>query len=245
MPKANTYKVERLLGPYGFSVTDVMVIDGNRRRPATFQKVGDFIDLNKVDIKTLVKSAVSGQINKLLVGGALATMQQEVSEQKESEIQEALTEFGLSNYNDHPIATNVKYVTLEPGVMVAVAVAPEKPKEVEIIRPEVEAPQTAQIEPGLVAPTGNAGLGVAEVLTETPAADPVPAKGSKSQKKKSEAAKTAENSNPYAEWKFNLDFQTQKRTILESTDKKFLGWVAANDDSVQFQKLAKTRLAEA
>jgi hypothetical protein len=247
MPKANTYRAERMLGPHGFSVTDVMVIEGNRRRPATFTKVGDFIDLNKVNVRELVKSAVSGQINKLLVGGALSTMQQEVSDQIETEIQQALADLGLSNFADHPIASNVRYVSLEPGVMVAVAVAPEKPKEVLVHAPEPEAPMTAQLEPGLMAPTGNAGGGAPEVLAEAVAetleASRPSGKGKKG--KKAEAAKAAESSEPFADWKFNLDFQTCKRTIIESTDKTFLAWVSANDDSVQFQKLAKTRLAEA
>jgi hypothetical protein len=49
---------------------------------------------------------------------------------------------------------------------------------------------------------------------------------------------------PAAAWKLNLDFQTQKRTILESNDTKFLNMVAEKDESIQFRKLAQTRLSQ-
>ncbi len=242
MPKANSYRAERMLGPYGFSITDCLTVDGNRKKPVTFSKIGDQIDLNHVDIKSMVKSAVSGQINRLLVGGALSTVQQEVSEDREREIQMALSEFGLSNYNDHPMAAPVKYVTLEPGVMVAVSIAPEKPKDVQIIEPE-PLPMTAQLEPGLMAPTGAAGGQNAEAIDAPPASEAPTTKTKKKSSKKADGL-PAEKANPYLEWKFNMDFQTQKRTIVESTDLEFLKWVAVNDDTIQFQKLAQTRLAE-
>jgi len=243
MPKANTYRVERMLGPYGFSVTDVQVIEGNRKRPAVFQKIGDFIDLNKVDVRTLVRSAMVGQIRNLVVGGALSTMPQEVSEVREQEIQAAIAEFGVPSYVDHPMATSVKYVQLEPGVTIAVNQAVEPEKKIEIIQPPAP-PQTAEIEPGMVAPTGAAGGTTPETLAE-PVASTRSKKGKKLVKKEPEGDLAIDQpKSQYADWKLNIDFQAQKRKIVESIDADFLKWVVANEESIQFQKLAQTRLAE-
>lgn len=245
MPKANTYRAERLIGPYGFSLTDVYVVEGNNRKPVLFKKIGDSIDLKKVGIKAMVKSALNGQINRLLVSGVLSTMQQEVSVEKENEIQSALADFGLGNYNDSPMKSPVKYVSLEPGVMVAVSHVTEQPNEPQIIQPEAP-PMTAQLEPGLMAPTGAAGQQNIEALG-APTLDTSKPKAAKKSKKQAEAPAEQEPAmagSPHAEWKFNLDFQAQKRTILESNDHDFLKWVMANDDSIQFQKLAQARLAD-
>lgn len=251
MPKANTYRVERLLGPYGFSIPDVYVVEGNNRRPVVFKKIGDSIDLNKVGISAMVRSALGGQINRLLVSGVLSTMFQEVSQEKFNELQTVLADLGMKNLNDSPMAAPVKYVSLEPGVMVAVSQVPDPASiaGIEIIQPQpVVEELTAQLEPGLVAPTGAAGRQNVQAL-DAPASEPAKAKGTKkSSKKQAEASApapaTAEVKNPFAEWKFNLDFQAQKRAIVDSTDKAFLQWVAGNDDSIQFQKLAQTRLAD-
>lgn len=248
MPKANTYRAERLLGPYGFSLTDVYVVDGNNRRPVVFKKVGDSIDLTKVGIKAMVKSALNGQINKLLVSGVLSTMSQEVSQQIDNEIQATLADFGMKNFNESPMAAPVKYLSLEPGVMIAVSQVPDPSSiaGVEVIKPQpVVEEMTAQLEPGLVAPTGAAGRQNVEALG-APEPEPTKTKSKKGSKKQVEAKATSPEDvkNPFAEWKFNLDFQAQKRAIVDSTDKKFLAWVADNDDSIQFQKLAQTRLAD-
>lgn len=237
MSKANTYQAERMLSPYGFSVTDVLVTEGNKKRPVTFKVIGDFIDLERTDIKTFIKSSVNGQLHKLFIGGALSSRQIEVSDRVEREIQEALSEFGMSNYADKSIVPAVKYMTLEPGVMVAVSQVPEITEPLPAPAVHEPPPQTTVVvEAGSVGPSGAAG-GVeqpAVIVEEKP----------KSKKRKRVQEEEAESKSKYEDWKFNVDFQSQKRMIIEAQDQEFLTWVAANEDSVQFKKLAQTRLAE-
>lgn len=239
MAKANTYKAERMLGPYGFSVTDVLITEGNKKRPVTFKIVGETIDLEKTDIKTFVKSSMTGQLHRLHIGGALSSVQVDVSERVFNEIQTALAEYGLSNYQENHTPPKVKHVVLEPGVMVAVGNFPEPdqqmPAPAEFVQ---EPPSTKLLEPGVLAP----GAVVQEqaVIAE----EKIKSKKRSSKKIEVEAEEPAVGESKYSKWNFNIDFQNQKRMILETGDVEFLKWVAENDDRVQFQKLAQTKLAD-
>ncbi len=230
MPLANSYCAARVSDPKGLLIPDVLYIEKKGRFYIYLKKVGDVLDLERVDIRMFVKSSLQGALRTMFVQGTVASVQMDVSERVESEIHKAMAEFKINPVDQSLLGQqNVAYKQLEPGVMVAVANTPEismPPANPPALQ---EPPKTVALEPGVTAPG-------AVVPKEDPG------------KKVTRSAAKAKNqgtqkNSPWDAWKDNKDFQTQKRTILESKDSAFLNWVAGNETK-QFQKLARTRLAE-
>ena len=237
MRKLNTYVLVHD-HPAGLAITDAITIDGNRRKPITLKVAGDSIDLTKVDIDTYCKSAWCGTIRNLFLSGVIASDQQEVSNDRGALFDAAYGVLQENGGNTSGIAGAPRVIQIAPGLQVGVMNVEDindKLPSIPTIPAVVEA--TMELEPGVMAPGRNMpGSEPVQQATKT--------KKSKKKKGKKEPGAGATNNKDYSDWKFNMDFQSQKTKIAESTDKDFLTWVIENDDSRQLQKIATARLVE-
>ncbi len=247
MPTMNTYSLARPY-PGGLSITDAITISGNRRRPVRLERAGDTIDLTAVDVETFSRSAYGGTIRHLFLTGVLASGPQEIPVARHSELTTAFLTLQENGGNRSGLAGAPTVIQLEGGLAVGVMNMPD---------PENRLPDlpidpalvivSRQLEPGIVAPGAPAGSeGGAKALAQQLAEQPKSAK--KRRGRKDPAADEQEEAAPqdqgFSRWKDNIDFQTQKTRVMESTNQEFLAWVAQNDESRQLQKIAAARLAE-
>jgi hypothetical protein len=277
----NTYALVRPY-PNGLSITDAIMMVGNKRRPIKLDRPGDTIDLELVDVPSFCRSSYHGIIRTLFLSGVISAARQKISDLQADKIQMEFQKLEESGGHLSGIAGAPSVVQLEPGIQVGVMNMPS----VENMLPDVPTPPgmettSVQLEPGIMVPGVAKQEGV-QALPELPTnagaesvskileaglnapgvvmADvPEAPKGKKSKKSKTvkepavgahpvgEPAPTDHqtgSSDQFQNWKNNLDFQTQKTSVLESSDRNFLGWVASKDDSRQLQKIAQARLAE-
>jgi len=203
-------------------------------QPITLMKVGEMVDLERVDVKSFVKAMFDPAVTRLVEKGTLAKVQVDVSEKRGDMIRaeiEALRlileKKGLSSAN-RPYGGQVAVISIEPGLQVAVgggAVQLAPPVSDPI--PPVGA-QEHQM-------TGEAALAVPVIVVpEVPAAAP-------------QVEPVVEEAVPevVVSWKDNLTLDQQKKIVTTSEDQAFLQ--AVLDDSnepKQLKKLAKVRLTE-
>ncbi len=269
MPTMNTYALARPY-PGGLSITDAIMIDGNRRRPVTLERAGDAIDLDRADVDTFTRSAYGGTIRQLFLSGVLMSIPQSVSSQREILFQEAFNRLNENGGNRSGIAGAPSVIQVEQGMHVGVMNLPDAANKL----PDVPTPSGLEIRSmelarGIMAPGAglvrtdirglDPGMGVQgaqqggaqmEAGLTAPAGAPqaeAPKGGKKGKKGRKDPASEAAAPpavQGYDTWKNNLDFQTQKTRVSESTDQAFLAWVSKNDESRQLQKIADARLAE-
>jgi hypothetical protein len=239
----NTYVLARPY-PAGLSVTDAITISGNKRRPIRFERQGDAIDLMAVDVETFARSAYVGIIRHLFLTGMLMAVPVEVPEPRASLITEAFQKLQENGGNASGLIGSPTMIQLEPGVQIGVMGIPDManklPEGLPISPVETN---SRELEPGVMVPGGSGQMEPPQVVASEESSAPKGKKGKKSKKDPAGQAK-AEAAPGYENWKVNVDFQTQKSRVAESTDKDFLTWVSTKDESRQLQKIASARLAE-
>jgi hypothetical protein len=235
----NTYALARPY-PAGMSITDAITISGNKRRPIRFERQGDAVDLNSVDVETYARSAYTGMIRHLFLTGVLMSLPVEVPEERAQLLVDAFQRLQENGGNASGLAGAPMVMKMEAGVQIAVMGIPDMENKLPDLPPPISPVEinSRQLEPGVMVP----GLTIQE---EVPAVVPTQVVGKKNRKSKKDPGTTPAAVVPgYESWKDNLDFQTQKSRVAESEDKKFLAWVVANEESRQIQKIASARLAE-
>lgn len=271
MPSMNTYALARPY-PGGLSITDAIMIVGNRRRPVALEKAGDAIDLNQADVDTFTRSAYGGTIRQLFLSGVLMSVPQKLTSERELLFLEAFNRLNENGGNRSGIAGAPTVVQVEQGMHVGVMNLPDINNKL----PDVPTPvgletRSMELEPGIVAPGAGlvrtdikgldpgkgapamqqggaqieAGLTAPVVAPQAAAPQAVKKAGKKGRKDPAgEVPAPVPAAKGFEDWKNNLDFQTQKTRVAESTDQAFLAWVSKNDESRQLQKIADARLAE-
>ncbi len=119
MGPADTYQLTRL-NIEGFSVDDVHYVDSDGKRSVLhFNRVGQVIDLELVDVRRFVTSAVRGLLKELVDSGVLRTVQADISEKRHDELHAAYEEIKPYNFRQG-FNTQARSVELEPGMGVAI-----------------------------------------------------------------------------------------------------------------------------
>jgi hypothetical protein len=193
-----------------------------------------------VDVETFCRSAYHGMIRHLFLTGVLMAIPIEVAEPRASDLQDAFSRLQENGGHMTGMIGEPQTVMLESGVQVGVMNIPDASTKLPDLPSEPAAvTQSHQLEPGVTVP------GVTLEPAQVAPAQEEQTSKKKKKGKKDPAGASAQDATPtYENWKENLDFQTQKTKIAESTDKNFLAWVSSNDESRQLQKIASARLAE-
>ena len=125
MSPSETYQLLILRNPTGFAMGDVSyVADKGRRKPIVFKKVGECIDLERIDLVQFVRSVRVGDISNMVKGGALKAVAVNVSEQRSEDLHNAFANFDATAPRRSPAASPGHIVLLEPGLQVAVGSGP-------------------------------------------------------------------------------------------------------------------------
>lgn len=224
--------------PLGIAMPDaVNIVENRRRRPIFFKNAGDEINLETVDVPSFTKSAHSGTIHALHLQGVLRSKAVEVTEARGRALTVAFNTLMVDGGMMQGINSVLKTRVLEPGLTVGTMGAPDFPNipmsDGSVISPTKSV--ASQIEPGVTAPN------IDPASQELSMASAVAAEALAPQKDPGMAAAATA---PSTDWKYDLDLQSQKSRLAESTDKDFLAEVAKSGPSRQLQKIAQARLAE-
>ena len=216
MAQVVTYRLNETKGE-GILISDTFYMDNGVRKNVVLKKAGDVIDASIVDPGSFAKSSLFGQIqHHVYTSKRMVTAVQEVAELVADRINGALEAHRRPMLGATP--THVKEI--EPGLQIAVAMVPEPPHAAPALE---ETPFEG---------TESSGTVVGPV-----------ASGTVIEPEASESSTSAVDESP--SWKDNLDYASQKATILQSKDPTFLqGLIDDEKETAQFKKLAKTVLAE-
>lgn len=247
MSPAQSYQLQILRNPSGVALGDVSYLDNGRRRPVVFTKVGDVIDLNRVDLDQFVASLRSGSIADMVRSQALRAVPQDLSEQRMDLLAAALAKnTGLGVKGPKTVGVTAQVVMLEPGLQVAIGEGTLTPQT---------GPSMFQPEPGLMV----ASPGIPEAPAPEPLVDSQPAgvqtspqtTGGATQEQAEAPAPAAPEaptafSGPVADWKAGKNLKQQEDYIKASTDVEFLTKFMDDptEDSARLKNMAKKRLAE-
>jgi len=194
---------------------------GGLPQPVIFEKAGDTLDLNRIDIPSYVQGMQHPAMRELVEYGSVRLIQVDVTERIEQELRAEQAKYSGGQPavpSGSPHGGETQIVTLEPGLHVAVG-AGGFPVEAK-----------AELPPVVDVITAGAKLEEAPVEPETLAGAPV-------------AVTEVAVSEP--SWKDGLTFDQQKAFISACKDKALLEEIIADDsESLKIKKLAKEALAK-
>ncbi len=250
MSPSETYMVTKINNPEGMLISDVFYIEGTRKKPIVFRKVGETIDLSRVDVRSFVSSARVGILRSLEKSGTVVKMQQETAVRRTEELNKEWAAQMAQTAHVRGNSTQAQIVMLEPGLQVAVGggsishsgatlleAGVYGPPDAEVAQEifagvssksaeaEVEVPVVVEIDDGIGALKATTGVSLDDIDNgHKPTAVPMaPA---------------------VVSWKDNKTIAEQEEFISLSKDKKFLqGILDDPKESKKMKNLAKKTLA--
>ena len=253
MSPSETYVLVTLKNPDGILLSDIFYIEGGRRRPVIFKKVGETIDLSKIDVKSFVTSAKTGILAQMEKSGSLMRVQQETSVRRADELN---SEWERQSRVYKPVMGNsstAQVILLEPGLQVAVGGGHVSHVRSSELEPGVYGPPSGP-EPQAIFAGASSSSHPEELAVEVPVVDDgigaVRATTGVSLYDADNAPRQAAVRPQVADipaevsWKDNLTLADQEDFIRASTDKKFLQSILDDaKESKKMKNLAKKTLA--
>ncbi len=249
MSPSETYQMVKLKSPEGVVLSDVFMIDNGKRRPVLFKKNGEVIDLEKVEVKSFVASALSGGLKRMTEQGTVVKIQQETSVRRSEELATEWARQTESPKHAKGNSSQAAVVQLEPGVYVAVGggqlgIPAPAPSAIEAGVYAPPAPAASTIFAGVAAGGGKEfelpavtvvddGIGAVPATTGAGLADVSAVHGSPEV-----TADTEEKT-----WSTGLTLVEQEAFVSASKDKAFLNTLLTDDaTSKKLKNLAKKAL---